>query len=148
MLGRRVIIAAAGLLVAAGAASPAAAGQGVGLEGSFNGRSYNTCLRAGASYDPPVRTVTGTWRVNLHDTKATARFVIYVDGALHVAYTIQMQREPGPGSVFTATAPTTGAGPLEVKLVGHALTYTIEPYTDPFGGGFTCASVVYTGTAG
>ena len=50
-------------------------------------------------------------------------------------------------AVFAATT-MTGAGPLEVRLVGTDFTYTISPYTDPFGGGFVCASVVYTGQAG
>jgi hypothetical protein len=147
MLVKRILSAAAGVVAVVGAASPAVAGQGAGLEGSFDGRTYTTCTQDGEPYTPPGGTVTGSWRVNLHDTKATARFVIYVDGALHVAYTTQLTRTDGDSSVFTATT-TTAAGPLEVKLVGDHLSYTIEPYTDPFGGGFSCDSVVYTGTTG
>lgn len=146
MSARRVLIAAAGVAAAVGAASPAVASQGVGLDGSFSSRTYNTCTVGGEPFDPPnAGEVTGTWRVNLHDTKATARFVIYVGGAPHVAYTTQMTRVPDASPVFTATT-TTGAGPLEVTLVGSSFSYTIKPYDDPFGGNFRCVSVVYTGT--
>lgn len=137
---------ATAVVTVVGTGAPAMAGEGVGIEGSFDGRTYTSCTLDGQPYAPEAGTVTGTWRVNLHDTKATARFVILVDGTPHVAYTAQMDRISDPSSVFTATL-TTLAGPLELRLVGDELTYTIAPYTDPFGGGFTCASVVYTGTA-
>ena len=147
MFVRRMVIAAIGVVAAVGAASPAAAGQGVGFTGSFDGRTYDSCTLAGAPYEPYVGQVTGSWRVNLHEAKATARFVIDVDGSPHVAYTVQMVRVPGDGATFTATT-TTGAGPLTVRLDGTDFTYTIAPYTDPFGEGYECGSVVYTGQAG
>ena len=147
MFIRRMVIAAVGVVAAVGAASPADAGQGVGLTGTFDGRTYNVCHDETGAVHPDAGVVTGTWRVNLHDAKATARFVIDVDGVPHVAYTAQMERVADETAVFAATT-MTGAGPLEVRLVGTDFTYTISPYTDPFGGGFVCDSVVYTGQAG
>jgi hypothetical protein len=147
MFARRIIIGAVGLVAAVGAASPAVASQGVGFTGSFDGRTYNGCVKDGAVVTPPVGVVTGSWRVNLHDAKATARFVIDVNAAPHVAYSAQLERVADEAAVFRATT-TTGAGPLEVTLVGTDFTYTIAPYTDPFGGGFVCDAVVYTGRAG
>ena len=149
MVRKGSLVMAAAALLAVGAAAPAAASEGAGLQGTFDGRSYNTCQNVSDQTPvyPDPGDVTGTWRVNLHDTKATARFVIYVDGALHVAYTAQMERVPEATSTFTATT-LTAAGPLTVTLENGALTYTIDDYTDPFGGGFTCESVVYTGEVG
>jgi uncharacterized protein YbjQ (UPF0145 family) len=139
--------AAASLVALAGAASPALADdQGVGYRGTFDARTFTTCTSDGQAVTPYVGIVTGSWRVNAHDTKATARFVIDVDGAPHVAYTTQMTRLADDAATFSATT-RTAAGDLVVRLEGDIFTYTISPYADPFGAGFTCDSVVYSGTS-
>ena len=72
-----------------------------------------------------------------------ARFVIYVDGAPHVAYTAQMTRVPNAQATFEVTL-TTAAGPLVVDLVGDAFTYAIAPGKSPWDGSL-CHPVTYSG---
>lgn len=135
-----MMVSAAALVVAT--AVPASASASVGYDGTFADHvSYVGCK-------PEVSgtlIASGTWRVNLHDQKATARFVINVDGAPHVAFTAQMARVDDSEATFKATL-STGAGPLEVKLVGDHFTYTISPYDYAPWGGPTCSSVTYSGT--
>lgn len=141
--------AALTLSLFAGVASPAvAADQGVNYRGSFDARVFSECktIPDEDPITPETGTVTGSWRVNVHASTATARFVIAVDGVPHVAYTTKMNREVDDGATFTATTKT-GAGDLVVRLSGTEFTYTISPYTDPFAGAFECGSVVYSGTS-
>lgn len=139
--------AAATIVAVAGAASPAvAADSGVNYRGTFDARTYDTCTKDGQDFTPHVGDVTGSWRVNVHAATVTARFVIDVDGAPHVAYTTQLARLADDTATFSATTKT-AAGDLVVRLEGSTFTYTISPYADPFGEGFTCESVVYSGTS-
>ena len=139
-----MMICAAALVLSA--AAPASASESVGYGGIFDGPIvYDTCSTSDdQAIDPGTNLASGTWRVNLHDQKATARFVINVNSAPHVAYTAQLTRLPSDAT-FEATM-ITGAGPLVVKLVGDAFTYKIARYDYTEWGGFRCESVTYSGT--
>lgn len=134
-----MMICAAALVVSA--AAPASASESVSYGGTFVGPIvYNTCTPAVSG----TKVASGTWRVNVHDQKATARFVINVNGVPHVAYTAQMTRLTNDDATFEATM-ITGAGPLVVMLVGDVFTYRIARYISPWDG-TTCDSVTYSGT--
>jgi hypothetical protein len=150
---RLVAGAAAALTVGALAAAPAVAADTTGparYTGVFNGPVTYVPDDVGhpGQCDAGTHYASGSWRVSLHGNDgATARFVITVDGAPHVAYTTQMHKVAvGPGT-FELTS-TTAAGPLDVTLSADGtLRYTIAPYDYSPWGGFTCASVTYQGTA-
>ena len=111
-------------LALAAAAAPATAASQVTYNGTFTDVTFDTgCTDpAGAP-----TTASGTWRVNLHENKATARFVINVDDVPHVAWTTQMTRIADDEATFKATT-STPAGSLIVTLVDTTFTYRISPY--------------------
>jgi hypothetical protein len=143
ILARISIIAAAFALVT-GIVGPASAGPtSTNYSGTFAGQiTYQGCKGG----NPGVHIASGTWRVNVATNgDASARFVIYVDGAPHVAFTAPMQADTlQPGEVFADTL-MTGAGPLRVSLVGTTFEYRIAPYDYTPWGGEKCQAVTYWG---
>lgn len=107
---------------------------------SETARSPATGTFTGVAFDPgcsvPAGTTApdsadGTWRVNLHASKATGRFVINVPaGVPHVAWTTQMTRVSDEATTFTAQAQSP-AGTLTVTLLEDgSFTYRISPYNE------------------
>lgn len=139
----RFLTAAAGSLLGLGLVSTGAHAAPTTYSGVFSGPVvYSTCTVPPA---PGTHVAGGTWRVNLHDQKATARFVITVDGAPHVAFTAQLDRVASSTATFEAEI-LTAAGPLVVTLRGSDFSYVIAPYDYSAFGGAVCASVEYDGT--
>lgn len=141
MFRRTLVSLGATALLGMSLAAPATADSDVTYQGVFSGEiTYSVCTTAA-----PTSIAGGTWRVNVHDQKATARFVITVDGAPHVAFTAQMARIPSDTATFEASV-ITGAGPLDIRLVGEEFSYEIAPYDYTPWGGLKCDSVTYHGT--
>ena len=92
------------------------------ISGDFTGKiGYSGCsTNAGAHY------AIGTWWINVHDTTGTARFVIYVDGEPHVAYTTILTRTEDAKATFAGTV-ATGAGPLTVTVKGSRISSIQTP---------------------
>ena len=130
---------------------------GAGMAGAdpvnYTGRFDGEITASGCEEDAPFKyegmQAGGTWRVNLHEDKATVRFVITVDGELHVAWTAQIQRVPDAGAVFKAELPGLGAdglGTLTITLEHDgAFSYVIHPYDFSAYGWGSCESVTYPG---
>lgn len=93
----------------------------------------------------------GTWRVNVGTSTASARFVIYLKEVPHVAYTLPLKVTTNDGTTVTAVA-TTPAGDLTVTISGGTMSYRIAPYDSRSFGGDThsaycpSGSVTYHGT--
>lgn len=111
-------------LAMAATAGPATAASQVTYNGTFTGVAFDSGCTNTAS--APTK-ASGTWRVNLHEGKATGRFIINVDDVPHVAWTTQMTRIADDGATFKATT-TTPAGQLTVTLVASSFTYRVSPY--------------------
>lgn len=130
--------------LAASFAGPAAAAGDVHYAGTFLPQISGTC----SVNDFTGADASGTWRVNVHEGTAVARFVIYLDGVKHVAYTAPMQVLDPAGATFKVSM-TTLAGELTVTLTGNDLTYSIPSYdtVDDYGAavGSTCSGIVYHG---
>lgn len=141
MSTKRILAITGAALAAAAATMPAAMAAGVGIRGEFSGPiDYQGC-----SPEEGTHVASGTWRVNVHATTGTARFVIDVDGVPHVAFTTKLERVPDSAATFEGTTQT-GAGPLTVTVSGTEMTYRIAPYDFTPWGGPTCDSVTYFGT--
>lgn len=142
---KRVLATTGAALAMVAASMPVALGAGVGVGGEFAGEIQYTgeqpsCLAAAAEHQHAE----GTWRINIHETRGTARFVISVDGVPHVAYTAQLTRMTDSTATFKGTVQT-GAGKLTVTVQGNEMTYQIAPYDYTPWGGAQCDSVTYVG---
>lgn len=154
--------ASAAVLGLAMSVAPAGAASATHFVGTFtptitsqgcqaSGVSPSTADMAGVPVTDPSAwgPVTGSWRVNVGTHTASARFVIYLKGAPHVAFTIPLKVTSVAGGVVQAVGPT-GAGELTVTIDGTAMAYRIADYDstsfmNPAGycpGGF----VTYHGT--
>lgn len=139
----RFLTTAAASLLGVGLLSTSAQATPTTYGGVFSGPVvYSSCT---VPPPPGTHVAGGTWRVNLHDRKATARFVITVDGAPHVAFTAQLDRLASSPATFQAEV-VTAAGPLVITLSGSAFSYVIAPYDYSAFGGAVCASVEYDGS--
>jgi hypothetical protein len=142
----------------AGAAAIGALGSltmsGAAVAGGSGATSYSGVFAGHIRYDscssqPPWQTTSGTWSVTVQKSSAVAKFTIYTDGQLHVAFTYPGMSlvATGPHDVF-AVSGETSAGTLTVRLTDRGtFTYTIAPYhypsaTDPV---YVCDSVTYPG---
>lgn len=142
----RVLATTGAALAMVAASMPVALGEPAGIGGQFGGEilyegEQASCQAAAAEHE----VAGGTWRINVHDTKGTARFVIFVDGQPHVAYTAQLARTDNPTATFEGSVQT-GAGKLTVTVQGNEMTYQIAPYDFTAWGGSKCDAAIYHGT--
>lgn len=127
MRGRKHLVGAAAVALSVLAtAAPAGAASETHLTGEFTGITSENCS---TSFENPDTwgPVTGTWRINVGQHTASARFVIDLAGAPHVAYTAPLAVVSRDGSSVVATTDT-AAGPLTVTVSGSSMTYVIAPY--------------------
>ena len=116
------LLVAPALVLAVAPAVPAGAAGDVHHAGTFSSTITSAnCTPAG--YFSGV-SASGTWRVNVQDKKAEARFVIDLNGAPHVAFTVPMTLLDPAGATFKASTPTL-AGTLVVTLTGTSFEYRI-----------------------
>ncbi|GAA6527829.1 hypothetical protein [Intrasporangium sp. DVR] len=144
MTRKRAIAATAAAMALMAITTPTAAGANNALQGEFAGAvTYENCT-VGAPEGPSI--ASGSWRINVHDAKGTARFVILVNDAPHVAFTAQLSRVWLDGQASFQGTVMTGAGPLLVTVKGEEMTYRIAPYDFTAWGGAKCDAITYHGT--
>lgn len=136
-----LLVGAVALVVGAG---PASASPPTDFRGHFTADiAFDNCTQGTLPEGP----ASGMWRVNVHEKTVTARFVIYLDGVLHVAYTASMPRVTVAGADWAGRM-MTGAGELTISLTDDEFSYQIKDYNykafDPEHGA-TCDFVTYSG---